>query len=300
MIVGRVELQTNDETQTLRLDTIDKAADGSGYICQLLVRSRGFACQQRFIFDDEFLLAFIDGLTSMDHGQPGEAVLKGRWETDCVRIEMNALGHVFVSGEVSDCSELPQQLRFGLRTDQTVLRPFIQELKSIYEIQSAGASPRIFEYRVTKYDPQFRTPSGAYARNEWTSISDIGRSFDGTPLTREEYQRVEDAYVETALGFLRESGVTALTMAYLENHAEHELQFGQGSVLNLAEINEVIRQVLREEFWCKLETSTAYLHFGYDYYMYLGVPLRWREAESLASKMGLFVENFRSPYAKEN
>ena len=41
------------------------------------------------------------------------------------------------------------------------------------------------EYRISKYDPQFRV-NGAYQKNEWTSISDIGKVFDdgGFPAFR--------------------------------------------------------------------------------------------------------------------
>jgi hypothetical protein len=47
----------------------------------------------------------------------------------------------------------------------------------------------VFEHRVSKYDPCLRDQS----RPEWTSVSDIGRSFAGAVLTQEEYRRVEDA-----------------------------------------------------------------------------------------------------------
>lgn len=65
----------------------------------------------------------------------------------------------------------------------------------------------MFEYRITKYDPALRSASGAYARKEWTSRSDIGCSFEGVVLTLAAYQRVEDAYVDVALAFLMESGI---------------------------------------------------------------------------------------------
>ena len=39
-----------------------------------------------------------------------------------------------------------------------------------------------FQFRVTKYDPRFRDPSGAYMREEWTAVSDIGRTFGGVTL----------------------------------------------------------------------------------------------------------------------
>jgi hypothetical protein len=33
----------------------------------------------------------------------------------------------------------------------------------------------MIEYRVTKYDPAHRDSTGVYFRDEWTSVSDIGR-----------------------------------------------------------------------------------------------------------------------------
>jgi len=153
----------------------------------------------------------------------------------------------------------------------------------------------VFEYRVTKYDPSFRDARGAYLRDEWTSISDIGRSFGGTLLAREDYQRVEDAYVEAALGFLREAKQSALMAVALENHAQHPLGFGVGDVLRLEHVGEVIRHVLREDFWCRLEAPDAFIHFGHDYYMYIGVPTPCPDTKKLAHERGLFVEDQISP-----
>jgi hypothetical protein len=131
MFDGSIDLQTNDNTQCLRLQDIEKYTDGSGFSCVLVVRSRGFACERRFDFDFQSLRGFIDGLEAMDRGRPGEVTLKGPWETDELRVEMLRNGSVMISGEVTEHSELAQLLRFALRTDQTVLRPFIDELRAL-------------------------------------------------------------------------------------------------------------------------------------------------------------------------
>jgi hypothetical protein len=154
----------------------------------------------------------------------------------------------------------------------------------------------VFEFRVTKYDPTHRDGRGCYTRSEWTSVSDIGRTFDGVVLIESEYRRVEDAYATAAVAFLREAGVPLLTVAGLENHSHTPLQFDDGSPLGLIEIGEVVRSVLREEFWCRLEGAGAFVHFGYDYYMYVGVARSCPEAAALARQLGLYVETFRSPY----
>jgi hypothetical protein len=154
----------------------------------------------------------------------------------------------------------------------------------------------VFEYRVTKYDPALRDSSGAFLGDDWISIGDIGRSFGGVVLTQARYQEVEDAYVAAALAFLREAGVPTLTVTGLENHGGVPVAFSNGSVLTLDEIDEGVRRVLREEFWCRFEGWSAFVHLGYDYYMYVGVPHTCPAAQALASSLGLFIEEFRSPY----
>jgi hypothetical protein len=152
------------------------------------------------------------------------------------------------------------------------------------------------EYRVTKYNPRFRTSSGAYTRDEWISFDDIGRSFDGAELTRDEYQRVEDAYVATAVGFLREAGVRQLVVRGLENSDRLPLPLGEGGALTVEQIPDMLRRLLRAEFWCRLEAADAFIHVGYDYYMYVGVPHPCPAARRQAEDRGLYVEEFVSPY----
>lgn len=68
-------------------------------------------------------------------------------------------------------------------------------------------------------------------------------------------------------------------------------------MLTKAQIERVIRLNLRETLWCKLEDAAGrFLHFGWDYYTYVGVPTPCPKACALASRRGLFVEPFKSPY----
>jgi hypothetical protein len=157
----------------------------------------------------------------------------------------------------------------------------------------------VFEFRVTKYDPAHRDRHGVYTRDEWTSVSDIGRAFGGVVLTEVEYRRVEDAYATATVAFLREAEVPSLAVAGLENHAALALPFAEGLSLRLSEIGEVVRRVLREEFWCRLEGTGAFVHIGWDYYIYVGVPSPCPGALALARQLSLFVEPFRSPYSEQ-
>ncbi|HEX4378695.1 MAG TPA: hypothetical protein VH022_01560 [Candidatus Acidoferrum sp.] len=151
------------------------------------------------------------------------------------------------------------------------------------------------EYRITKYNPEFRNESDNYTKDEWTVFKQIGDTFSGLVLTTDEYKRVEDAYVQVALSFLRESGSSSLRVAGLENHQKQTLDFSNDQALELDRIGEVIRPILREEYWCRLEGNEAFLHFSSDYYMYIGVPHPCPKAEALAAELGLYVEECASP-----
>lgn len=154
----------------------------------------------------------------------------------------------------------------------------------------------MFEFRITKYDPCLRSPDGAYARDDWTSIRDVGCVFDGVPLTVAEYERVERAYVDCALAFLRGSGTTVLAVRGLENNDGADVPFVDGDWLSLERVAAMLPRLLREEFWCRLEGDGAFVHIGWDFYMYVGVSVASDAARTLAGESGLFIEPFRSPY----
>lgn len=165
-------------------------------------------------------------------------------------------------------------------------------------------------WRITKYNPAFRDDRGAYLKDEWTSVSDVGKSFDGVALTFNEYRKIEDAYVSTALRFVSEASLDALTISYLETHRVSEARpedlqgiaidpkrARKGMALSGEALDDICRLVLREIFWCKLESESGfYIHFGYDYYMYIGSPVPSEKAIAYGGRQGLFIEEMASPY----
>ena len=128
---------------------------------------------------------------------------------------------------------------------------------------------------------------------------DIGRAFAGVVLTDEEYRLVEQAYIDSAVAFLREGGLTSLRVEGLENQNGFALGFGEGAVFSVEQVGDLVRMILREEFWRRLEGRSGFLHFGWDYYMYIGVPYRCMASEQFAETLGLYPEEFESPYKVE-
>lgn len=154
----------------------------------------------------------------------------------------------------------------------------------------------MYHYRVTKYDPAFRDSSGAYTKKDWTSFDDVGSSHGGAVLSKEEYLRVESAYIDIAKQFIVEDGSPSLQAVNVENSGAAASAPNEGSLISGGDLPAVCRSILRGEFWCKLETDERFLHFGYDYYMYVGVKSECLSSIAAATAPGLFVERFESPY----
>lgn len=166
-----------------------------------------------------------------------------------------------------------------------------------------------YGWRITKYNPAFRDERGAYQKDEWISFSDIGLYFDGKELTFEEYRTVEDAYVFTALRFLSEANLKSIKVISLGTNSPKvkksllaDIPYNPKLIKNEMDVSDkdlesICRLVLREVFWCRLVSdSDFYIHFGWDYYMYVGSSVWSEEAISFGRAQNLFIEEMMSPY----
>ncbi len=157
-------------------------------------------------------------------------------------------------------------------------------------------------YRITKYNPSYFAASGAYLKDEWTSISDVGKVFADGTLTLAEYQKVEDVYLTTVRIFADAAGINSLHVVGLEIHdAMPQGRLEEGQNVSVPQAVEICREMLRERpVWCRLENEEGfYVHIGYDYYMYIGVSANTHIQQAVESvkKLGLFVEkHWPSPY----
>jgi len=65
------------------------------------------------------------------------------------------------------------------------------------------------------------------------------------------------------------------------------------------ELRQLMQDCLRERCWCKLVANRFFLHFGYDYYMYVECIIDPLEINKICDKYGLYGEIFNSPYSKD-
>ena len=149
------------------------------------------------------------------------------------------------------------------------------------------------EYRITKYNPNNRI-NGVYISDEWTSFSDIGKVFCGTVFSRDAYLKTEQAYIDCCINLIEKAKITKLYIKQVEYYTEN-VRF-PSSISNTQEIRQVITACLREQCWLKLVAKDFFIHFGYDYYMYVGSVLSKETVAETATKFGLFCEVHPSPY----
>jgi hypothetical protein len=174
----------------------------------------------------------------------------------------------------------------------------------------------VFSYRVTKYNPDFRDATGAYQKDEWTAFSDIGDSFDEIEFTVNKYIHTEELYIAAIHSFMNALDLDCLSISRLEKEyyalREHDRQhlnlypvqmtrivefIQNGNSLSGVDLDNFCRLCLRSQVWGVLENGAEmFVHFGHDYYMYIGVTKSSEATIEQIRASGLFVEPFESPY----
>lgn len=147
------------------------------------------------------------------------------------------------------------------------------------------------EYRITKYNPQNRV-NDIYNVDEWTSISDIGKTFDAGALSYMRYKKVEQAYIDCCIALMHQAGILELSVCSPEYY-DTDIRFPP-VVSNEGDIRQIIKCCLQEKCWAKLETKSFFIHFGYDYYMYVGTDLSCSLVEEITRRYNLFCEKLSS------
>jgi hypothetical protein len=141
---------------------------------------------------------------------------------------------------------------------------------------------------ITKYNPIYRNEFGFYQKDEWTSISDVGKQYEGKEFTLEDYLRIEEKYVNAFFIILNFFNAKCVKINHLfkidkkndfNKHDSLRL-FSTYHILNNNTkvkdknmLEELIKLRLREhiaelELIVEAKNRTEVL-FGFDYYMYL-------------------------------
>ncbi|MBP3800959.1 MAG: hypothetical protein J6I85_02855 [Clostridia bacterium] len=165
----------------------------------------------------------------------------------------------------------------------------------------------MYNYKISKYKIENRKE----IINEWTSISDIGKEYNGKEFKYEDYIKTENAYIEIIFMFIKLNNIKKITIDELEKYNDDKLIYDEYDFqiqklirklknkmeLEICDIELYIRAILREQIWAKLYSSDElYIHFGYDYYMYIGSKVEPKKEIKEIEKSGLVIERQISPY----
>lgn len=166
-------------------------------------------------------------------------------------------------------------------------------------------------HEIVKYKPE-NYRDMVYCVDEWTSVSDIGHSFEGTVLTLEEYISMENNYLNAVKDILIASGCKYMTIYYAEIHPRSIKKFLRKSILH-EPVSETIDFItsFEEEQRITIDTAIAlfryclrdyiYIEFtnnakgvafdsGYDYYMHVKTPLDEATLRTIVTKHNLYLD----------
>jgi len=99
---------------------------------------------------------------------------------------------------------------------------------------------------------------------------------------------------------MNENNINKLQLIEYENNQNYKtdkLLIENKKFYNKEQVKLLSRLILRELIWGKLVfDKQMFVHFGYDYYMYIGLEKKPKQALNTAQELGLFTEKFKSPY----
>lgn len=154
-------------------------------------------------------------------------------------------------------------------------------------------------YWITKYDPRYRDETGIYRREEWTFFAQVGRRVGGRRFTMNEYLRVEACYLEALRLLLVEAGLDHLELRalWIRRGVPALRRWRTRTSLDVRQCLEFTRLALREQVHGQLiAPRRAYVQFGWDYYMYVGLSRPTPKALEAIAGLGLFADPWPSPY----
>ncbi len=161
-------------------------------------------------------------------------------------------------------------------------------------------------WRVTKFNPNFRErgPDSPYTIDTWIQVEDLQYK----KMSVEEYLKIEDLYVRACFEFVKESKIKELDVVDFINDMSISNLLVRNNLfikddrkklkkILVEELEDIVKKNLRGIVYCKLEVKGEFfIHFGYDFYMYIGSKYPCDKAILSVSDSGLFVEDFVSPY----
>ena len=162
---------------------------------------------------------------------------------------------------------------------------------------------------IIKYDPQNRDEKGIYTKDEWTSHSDIGKIYNGSLFSQEDYEKTESQYIQAffeILSYFHSSNVYVKHIFKISKFIDFKrskdtflydtyMSVQIGDVLSDPIVISKLIQLRLREYIGELELTIpsairSEIIFGFDYYMYLYTDKEVSSLLDKIEKIGLFTK----------
>ena len=142
---------------------------------------------------------------------------------------------------------------------------------------------------LSKYHPSGYNNENVFCEQTWTSMWDIGKTYNGEVFNKSVYMNIEDLYVNAIVEIFKLAGCKYINLGYLgeqkinlsdvrksplmdsdlELYSKWKNIFQYRTRIAIAELDIIIRLCLREWINVRLVNvqKNIYVMFGYDYYV---------------------------------
>jgi len=168
-------------------------------------------------------------------------------------------------------------------------------------------------YRITKYNPEYRNEKGYYTANDWTSLSDIGNTYLEKTFTIGEYIEIEKAYCDVIAKILFNNHIDNFNVIEIEKYnslwkvkrllrrykiylSEEECsiikKIENNTAINCKDAITCIKLMLRGCFWAMLESPEPVMRLsvGQDYYVYMSCEEIPPYIINISAINGIYIE----------
>lgn len=157
-------------------------------------------------------------------------------------------------------------------------------------------------YRLSKYNPKYRDIRGIYLKDEWNSYYD--------DVNIEEYKLIENNYCDSISLIIKKFNIKNFKVKNLEKYSSlYEItQYNKiiltnsqkqifkiirnDLILNKYQLYDCLKLLLREFFWCQLESDNKKLiiETGYEFYIHLYCDFIDLEIIKYLKNKNIFIE----------
>ena len=141
-------------------------------------------------------------------------------------------------------------------------------------------------FSVSKYDPNL-FENNKYMLNDWTDYSDIGKIFNNQLLTFDIYCSVELSYINFIKDIVEFANVNVFFIGSLELY--EKVKWKNRQLIDASQLEQLIKDCLRNKCWCKIYNDNLCFCFGYDFYLHICTCIEKDNIDKIASKHSLFV-----------